>query len=270
MKVSNPPCALTVAGFDSSAGAGICADLKTFTALGVYGTCVITSVTAQNTQGIQKIFHLPEELVASQIQSVCQDIKIDAVKIGMLGGGRIVSVVVSQMLQLRPPNLVVDPILRAKDGSALLDDEGIIRLRQDLLPLAKVVTPNLSEAAAITGNPVESPSEMREAARAIHALGAEWVLLKGGHLKDRALDILFDGREFVEFESPRVAAEFEAGGGVHGTGCTLSSAIAAELAKGKEVAAAVKEAKRFVTRAIEQALIIGQGYPVANQFYGFK
>lgn len=256
-------CVLTIAGFDSSAGAGIGADLKTFVVLGVYGTCVITSVTAQNTQGIQKIFHLPEELVASQIQSICQDIRIDAVKIGMLGNEEIVFAVCGELKKCGLPNIVVDPVLEAKDGTSLLDGEGLGRLKSDLLPLAKIVTPNLSEASAISGREVKDRDGMKEAASRIHSLGSEWVVVKGGHLEECATDILYNGAEFFEIESPRLNTKSQ---GVHGTGCTFSSAVAAELAKGSDVPTAVSKAKEFTARAIEHALRIGSGYPVASQF----
>jgi hydroxymethylpyrimidine/phosphomethylpyrimidine kinase len=158
---------------------------------------------------------------------------------------------------------VLDPVLGAKDGTSLLDGEGLSRLKSDLLPLARVVTPNLSEASAISGREVKDRDGMKEAARRIHSLGPEWVVVKGGHLEECATDVLYNGVEFFEIESPRLNTKSQ---GVHGTGCTFSSAIAAELAKGKEVPTAVEEAKRFVTHAIENALVIGLGYPVVNQF----
>jgi hydroxymethylpyrimidine/phosphomethylpyrimidine kinase len=254
---------LTIAGSDSGGGAGIQADLKTFAALGVYGTSAITAVTAQNTVGIQGVIELPAGFVGLQIDSVATDIGVDAVKTGMLSNADIIAVVAAKVREHALPNLVVDPVMVAQDGTHLLREDARRVLVGELIPLAKVVTPNLYEAGVLTGMEIESLEDMRGAARAIHALGAQHVVVKGGHLAgaDECIDILFDGRHFTEFTAPRVETR-----NTHGIGCTFASAIAAELARGRSVPEAVSTAKEFVTMALQHSLSLGRGSGLLNHF----
>lgn len=248
------PRALTIAGSDSGGGAGIQADLKTFTAFRVYGSSVLTAITAQNSLGVQGVHNLPPEFVARQLGSVLGDIGADAVKTGMLSTALIIRAVASGLREHRVERLVVDPVMVAKSGDPLLEPEAREALVREILPLALVVTPNLHEAAALAGIPVGSPEEMEEAARRIHRLGPRYVLVKGGHLKGDALDLLFDGRAFTPFRAERIPTPH-----THGTGCTYSAAIAAGLARGGPIAEAVGEAKRYVTRAIREGFALGRG-----------
>ena len=246
---------LTIAGSDSGGGAGIQADLKTFAALGVYGTCAITAVTAQNTRGVWGIHPLPADFVGLQIDAVAADIGADAVKTGMLFNAEIIAVVAAKLKEHKLPHLVVDPVMVAGSGERLLQEEAIASLVELLIPLAEVTTPNLEEARILSGLVVESVEDMKKAAKAIHKLGARYVVVKGGHLEGRAesVDVLFDGEDFWEFASPRVEAA------VHGAGCTFASAIAAELAKGRGAPEAVRAAKDYTTMALRRALHIGKG-----------
>lgn len=255
--------ALTIAGSDSGGGAGIQADLKTFAALGVYGMSALTAITAQNTVGVQGVFELPADFVGLQIDSVVTDIGVDAVKTGMLANAEIIAVVAAKVREHDLPNLVVDPVMVAKSGDALLREDARETLVRELIPLAKVLTPNLHEARALSGIEIESLEEMREAARAIHELGAQNVVVKGGHLpgSGESVDILYDGRDFIEFTAPRIETR-----NTHGTGCTFASAIAAELAKGKSVPEAVRAAKEFITIALRHSLPLGRGHGPTNHF----
>ena len=226
------PSVLTVAGSDSGAGAGIQADLKTFGALGVYGTTAITAVTAQNTLGVTAMQELSQEIVAAQIEAVVTDIRPAAVKTGMLASAPIVEVVAAKVKEHRLPNLVVDPVMVASSGETLLRSDALTALKDVLLPLASVVTPNLAEAAVLSGREVVSEGGRRRAAQEIVALGAEAVVITGGHLAgDMALDLLFDGRQFRSYAASRVET-----GGAHGTGCTFASALAVFLARGEPLA----------------------------------
>src|SRR6058998_789427 len=221
------PKALTIAGSDSGGGAGIQADLKTFSAFRVFGMSVITAVTAQNSLGVQGVFNLPPEIVSRQIDSVLSDIGADAIKIGMLSTAPIIAAVADRLRAHAGEKVVVDPVMIAKAGDALLQPEARIALIKELLPLALVVTPNLHEAEALAGMPVATESDMEEAARRILALGPRNVLVKGGHLRDAATDILWNGRELTRFTTVRLDST-----STHGTGCTFASAIAACLARG--------------------------------------
>lgn len=259
------PSALTIAGSDSSAGAGIQADLKTFAALGVYGTSAITAVTAQNTTGVSDIFAMSAQLVRSQIEQVARDISISAVKTGMLATSDIVLVVAEAVGRFQRPNLVVDPVMAAANpgGRTLLAAEAVSVLKTRLLPVATVVTPNISEASVLSGMRVDSLETAREAAKKIHDLGPEAVVIKGGHLTgDEAIDLLYDGRTFTEFPAPRLSV-----GPVHGTGCTFASALAAGLALGDDVPAAVARAKRYVTGAIAYSFQLGRGARILDHFW---
>lgn len=256
--------ALTIAGSDSGAGAGIQADLKTFAALGVYGTSVITAVTAQNTLKVVRVFALPPDLVASQIDAVMSDIGAAAVKTGMLASAPIVEVVAAKVRQYRIRNLVVDPVVAATSGALLLRRDALQVMARRLIPLAAVVTPNLSEAARLTGVKGTGPAAMREAARRIVGMGARSVVVKGGHRRGPAVDLFYDGKRFLELSAPRVRTR-----GIHGTGCTFAAAVAAHLARGKEVAAAVAEAKRYITLAIRKSFPVGSGHSPVHHFYRF-
>jgi hydroxymethylpyrimidine/phosphomethylpyrimidine kinase len=256
---------LTIAGSDSSAGAGIQADLKTFAALGVYGTSAITAVTSQNSTGVSDVFVLPSEVVRSQIQCVASDRPLSAVKTGMLATSDNVLVIAEAFARLRLQNLVVDPVLTATRGSrrTLLAPEAVSVLKARLLPLASVVTPNVAEASALSSVVVASPDTVREAAKRIFDLGPKAVLVKGGHLEGPvAVDVLFDGRTFTEFSAPRISH-----GPLHGTGCTFASALAASLALGDDLQAAADRAKRYVTGAIEHATPMGGGGHALNHFW---
>lgn len=248
--------ALTIAGSDSGGGAGIQADLKTFAALGVFGTCAVTALTAQNTRGISGIHPVPADFVELQIAAVMDDIGGDVAKTGMLANREIVLAVAKAVERYGIERLVVDPVLVSQHGAALLADEAVEALVSALLPRALVVTPNTQEAGRLAGFEVTDRATQRKAAREIARLGPRYVLVKGGHLTDpaSATDLLYDGSDFEELSSRRIATEH-----THGTGCTLSAAIAAYLALGQPPARAIALAKEFVTRAIEHALDIGAG-----------
>ncbi len=250
------PRVLSIAGSDSGGGAGIQADLKTFAALGVYGMTAITAVTVQNTTGVSGYEELSPKTVADQIRAVAEDIGVDAAKTGMLASVAIVEAVADAVAETRIPNLVVDPVFMSKHGHALLAEGAVEALKTHLLPLATLVTPNLPEASGLTGRRVATTDDMKEAARAIHAFGPRAVLVKGGHLERpaHADDVFFDGESFEWITGPRIDTLH-----THGTGCVLSAAIAAHLAKGADVLTAVREGKAFVTEAIRHSLALGSG-----------
>lgn len=257
---------LIIAGSDSSAGAGIQADLKTCAALGVYGTTAITALTAQNTMGVSAIHEVPAEFVAAQIDAVVTDIRPDAVKTGMLANAAIIEVVAAKVKEHALPFLVVDPVMVAKSGDRLLREDAVRALRELLLPLADVVTPNIPEAEDLVGRRLATDGKIREAAREIQSWGPRNVVIKGGHRQsETAVDILFDGRGFQEFSSPRIDTK-----STHGTGCTLASAIAAFLTRGESVPEAVGQAKEYLTEALRGAVPIGQGHGPVNHFWGWK
>jgi len=256
--------AMTIAGSDSGGGAGIQADLKTFSALGVYGTSAITAITAQNTQGVTQVLELPPDLVAAQIDAIVSDIGADAVKTGMLANSAIIEVVAAKVRQHGLTNLVVDPVMVAKSGDHLLRQEAVAALRELLLPLALVVTPNIPEAEVLVGRKLEGPDDLRRAAEEIGALGARHVVLKGGHRDGPAVDLYYDGHSFHEFAAPRVDTS-----STHGTGCTFASAIAAGLAKGSSVREAVAMAKAYITKALQSAYPVGHGHGPVHHFFRF-
>ena len=256
--------ALTIAGSDSGAGAGIQADLKTFAALGVYGTSVITAITAQNTRGVTDIFELSPELVAAQIDAVMQDIGADAVKTGMLSNSAIIEVVAEKIREHHIVNLVVDPVMVAKSGDLLLRADAIEALKSRLIPLAMIVTPNLPEAEQLTGIHGTRVEDIKDAARKILDMGAKSVVIKGGHRKGPATDLFYDGKKFRSFSSARIATR-----NTHGTGCTFSAAIAANLAKGEKLEQAVAHAKTYMTRAIRKSFAIGAGHSPVHHFHNF-
>jgi hydroxymethylpyrimidine/phosphomethylpyrimidine kinase len=260
------PTALTIAGSDSGGGAGIQADLKTFSALGVYGCSVITALTAQNTQGVRGIFGVDPTFVRAQLDAVFEDIAVDAVKIGMLGTASVIEAVADGLAQWRPRWIVLDPVMVAKGGDRLLETEAVAALRDRLVPMASVITPNLPEAADLLG--IETPTErgrMANVAARLQSLGPANVLLKGGHLAGEASpDVFMHGGETYWLDAPRTATP-----NTHGTGCTLSSAIAARLAKRVPLPQAVAEAKAYVTAAIAAAdeLAIGRGQGPLHHFH---
>jgi hydroxymethylpyrimidine/phosphomethylpyrimidine kinase len=254
--------ALTIAGSDSGGGAGIQADLKTFAAHGVYGASAVTAITAQNTLGVAAWEAVTSDLVTAQIEAVASDFGIDAVKTGMLANAAIVEAVAAAIASLDLPRVVVDPVMVAKGGATLLDGEAIEAMKAELLPRAFVVTPNVLEAAALAGMQVRNVDEARTAAERIAALGAAAVIVKGGHLPDAdAIDLFFNGREFVELRAPRIETRH-----THGTGCTFSSAIAANLALGRPLGDAVARAKAYLTDAIRQAPGLGGGHGPLGHF----
>jgi len=252
---------LTIAGSDSGGGAGIQADLKAITLLGGYGMSVLTALTAQNTVGVQAIHEVPTRFVEAQIDSVLSDIGADAIKTGMLANAEIVEVVAKKIRQYGMRKVVVDPVMVAKSGDSLLREDAQDALVKRLLPLSMVVTPNLPEASVLTGFKVNSVEGMKKAAHRIYALGAKHVVVKGGHLRGMAIDILYDGRRFHEIESKRIETK-----NTHGTGCTFASAIATLLARGERVPEAVRKAKTFITLAIQSGLPLGKGAGPTNPF----
>ena len=247
--------ALTIAGSDSGGGAGIQADLKTFAMHGVYGTSAITAITAQNTLGVSGVTALAPDLVAAQIDAVLTDLGADAVKIGMLASAAIVRAVADALARYGPRPLVLDTVMIAKGGDRLLDEDALASLVADLLPRATVATPNVPEAERLTGLRITAVGHQRDAAQRIVALGAAACVVKGGHLEGPAIDVLYDGRAFVEFSAPRLP-----GRQTHGTGCTFSAAIAARLALGDALTDAVRAAKTYVSEAIARAPGLGHGH----------
>jgi hydroxymethylpyrimidine/phosphomethylpyrimidine kinase len=258
------PRALTIAGSDSGGGAGIQADLKTFSVLGVYGMTAVTAVTVQNTEEVSSYEALSPEIVRDQIRAVASDIGVDAAKTGMLANAAIVEAVADAVAELAIPNLVVDPVFMSKHGHVLLAAQAVDALRARILPLATIVTPNLPEASGLAGVPVETRDEMRAAAERILASGARAVLVKGGHLQGagEAADLFVDGTTEEWFRAPRIDTPH-----THGTGCTLSAAIAAHLARGDPLREAVRAGKAFVTEAIRRALPLGQGIGPVDQLW---
>ncbi len=262
------PIAVTIAGSDSSGGAGIQADLKTFAALGVYGATVITALTAQNTQGVRAIHDVPPDFIAAQIDAVFSDLTVGAVKIGMLSQPAAIEAVAAGLDRHKARNIVLDPVMFAGSGDRLLAPEAISVLRHQLIPRALVITPNLPEAAALLDAPIaETEPQMREQAERLLALGARAVLIKGGHASGpESIDFLVEANAVARLAAERIATR-----NTHGTGCTLSSAIAAGLAKGLDLAAAVREGKAYVTAAIAAAdrLKIGHGHGPVHHFHGW-
>jgi hydroxymethylpyrimidine/phosphomethylpyrimidine kinase len=255
------PKALTVAGSDSGGGAGIQADLKTFSAFQVFGMSVLTAVTAQNSVGVTGVHNLPPEFVARQLDAVLDDFGADAVKLGMLSTAGIIQAVAGRLRAHGQTRVVLDPVMVAKSGDPLLQPDARAALIEAILPLAEVVTPNLHEASVLADLPVATEADMEEAARRIHARGPRHVLVKGGHLKDSATDILYDGRAFTRFPAPRLESN-----NTHGTGCTFSAAIAAGLAHGKPLVTAVAEGKAYVTAAIREGFQVGRGVGALRHF----
>lgn len=253
--------ALTIAGSDSGGGAGIQADLKTFQELGVFGMSAITALTAQNTLGVHGVFPQTLEAIEAQIEAVLTDLGTDAVKTGMLFSAEIITAVAKKLSEHNVKNIVVDPVMIAKGGATLLQEEAVQALIQHLLPLATVITPNLPEAEKMIGcGPIRTIAEMEAAAKALFSLGSTYVLLKGGHLEEgAAIDILYDGEKFTYYESERIETKH-----THGTGCTFAAAITAELAKGVDIYTSVQTAKDYITMAIRDAVVLGNGISPTN------
>jgi hydroxymethylpyrimidine/phosphomethylpyrimidine kinase len=254
--------ALTIAGSDSGAGAGIQADLKTFAALGIYGTSAITAITAQNTVGVTQVLALKPDIVAGQIDAVMEDIGAHAVKTGMLANASIIEAVATKIQQHRFKNVVVDPVMVATSGDLLIKKNAVATLRAVLVPLATVLTPNLPEAEQLTGMDLRTPKDVEEAARRIIGMGARTVVIKGGHRKGAALDLFFDGKSFQVLRATRIHSK-----NTHGTGCTFSAAIAAYLARGEALQTAVSLAKEYITGAIRAGFVIGAGHSPVHHFY---
>jgi hydroxymethylpyrimidine/phosphomethylpyrimidine kinase len=253
---------LTIAGSDPSGGAGIQADLKTFSANGVFGMSVITSVVAENTFRVIDYFDIPPDIIKKQIDAVFEDIPPDAVKIGMLSCVETMLAVAEKLRDIDTDNIVLDPVMYAKNGSPLMAETAVETLIKEVIPLADIITPNIPEAEKIADMKISSIADMEAAARKIHAMGVAAVVVKGGHSAGTALDILFDGEQIYHFETERIETK-----NTHGTGCTFSSAIASNLAKGMSIYEAVEKAKDYVTTAIKHALPFGKGNGPTNHFY---
>ncbi len=253
---------LSIAGSDCSGGAGIQADLKTFSAHGVFGMSVIVSVVAENTSRVIGIQDISPDMIQKQIDAVFEDIDVDAVKIGMLSTPVCMEAVAEKLRQYQPKNIVIDPVMVAKNGAPLMDPTAVGSLIKIIVPFADVLTPNIPEAEKITSGSIRSIGDMKSAAEQIYQMGCRNVIVKGGHAIGNAVDILYDGSRFFEFETGRIETK-----NTHGTGCTFSSAIASNLALGLPVPQAVDRAKRYVTTAIEHALEIGKGNGPTHHFY---
>ena len=256
--------ALTIAGSDCSGGAGVQADLKTMSALGVFGMSVIVSVVAENTARVLSIEDISPKVIRDQIDAVFTDIPPDAVKVGMLSTPACMEAVAAGLAAYKPRHIVIDPVMYAKNGAPLMQESAVEALKRTVLPLATVLTPNIPEAEAISGLKIESEDDMRAAARRIQALGPKNVLVKGGHARGEARDVLLCGDTFSVYTAERVPTK-----NTHGTGCTLSSAIAAYLARGEELPEAVRLAKDYVTGAIRSALPLGHGCGPTHHFFAF-
>lgn len=245
--------ALTIAASDSSSGAGVQADLAVFRDLGVYGLCAITNVTAQNSQGVHKINKVPPMIVTAQIDASMRDFQVASCKIGMLYSPRIVDIVAERIARREIPNVVLDPVMRAKKGEMLLTEPAIKRLKRWLIPKATLITPNADESEKLTGISVKDIAAARDAAKVLVEMGAKNALVKGGHIDGEPVDVLFDGETFHEFAGKRLDKN------MHGTGCVMSAAVAARLALGDDIISAVKFAKDYVSKAIEHSVRLGKG-----------
>ena len=263
MTTRRVPRAMTIAGSDSGGGAGIQADLKTFGAMGVFGTCAITTITAQNTIGVNSVLETPTEMIEAQIDAIVTDIGADAVKTGMLSSNEIIRCVAERIEHHSLTPTIIDPVMVASTGFRLLRDDAVDAMRTVLLPLATVVTPNSREAAVLTEREMNTVDDLKDAARMlVDEMGARNAVVKGGHLDGPATDVLYDGSDFTLFTSERFDTP-----NTHGTGCSLASAIAAGLAKGLEVPDAVQQAKDYVTEAIRTSFSVGQGHGPLNHFH---
>ena len=267
------PRVMTIAGSDSGGGAGIQADLKTFAALGVYGTSAVTAITAQNTRGVTAVQTVDLQIIGDQIDAILGDIGTDAVKVGMLASAEIVDQVAAKISEHELTKVVVDPVMVATSGDRLLQESALKSLKTSLIPLASVVTPNLDEAATLTGFKVDNLPDMKDAAIQIHSMGARTVLIKGGHfagdgfgsgIKAKMSDVLYDGVSFTVFTADQIPTT-----STHGTGCTLSSAIAAGLAHGRSIPNAITDAKAYLTDTLSHAFPVGMGNGPVNHLFGW-
>ena len=256
------PVALTIAGSDSGGGAGIQADLKTFAVLGVHGTSAITAITAQNTTGVTDILELPTSLIREQIAVVVDDIGVHAAKTGMLSSAAIIATVADAVERYGIGNLVVDPVMVAKGGAKLLRDDAVTAMRDLLMPLAAVVTPNLPEAQVLLGREITTLDERRRAARDLVAMGARSAVVKGGHAEGDVVDVFFDGKQLIELSAERIETP-----NTHGSGCVFSAAITAGIALGMEPLEAIRRAKKFITQAIANSIEIGHGHGPVNPWF---
>ncbi|MBV9278475.1 MAG: bifunctional hydroxymethylpyrimidine kinase/phosphomethylpyrimidine kinase [Chloroflexi bacterium] len=254
--------ALTIAGSDSGGGAGIQADLKTFSALGVYGASVITALTAQNTLGVTAVHEAPLDVIAAQLDAVLSDFEVGAAKTGMLSGSGIIEVVADKIRQWDLRALVVDPVMVAKSGDPLLRADAVDALRRTLLPLALVVTPNIPEAEVLAEMEIRDEPDREEAARRLHEMGPRWVVIKGGHLEGDPVDLVWNGRDMLRLPAERIRST-----STHGTGCTFSAAIAALLTRSPDVERAIRDAKEYLTGAIAHAEGLGHGHGPLNHHY---
>jgi len=245
--------AITIAASDSSCGAGIQADLAVFRDIGVYGVCAVTNVTAQNSMGVHKVSKVAPRIVSAQIDAVTRDFEVSACKIGMLYSPQMVNLVSERITRREIPKVVLDPVMKAKNGEVLLTEPAIKRLKRWLVPKVTLVTPNAAEAEALTGIAVTNRDTARDAAKALVEMGAKAALIKGGHIEGEPIDVFYDGNDFAEFPGKRLAKN------MHGTGCVLSAAIAARLALGDDLHAAIAFAKEYVTQAIERSVKLGKG-----------
>ncbi len=257
---------LSIAGSDCSGGAGIQADLKTFSAHGVFGMSVIVSVVAENTSRVIDIQNIRPDMIGKQIDAVFEDIEVDAVKIGMLSSADCMKKIAEKLVYYQPSHIVIDPVMYAKNGCPLMEPAAVTELMETIIPLADVLTPNIPEAENMTGRAIHSIADMETAAKEICAMGCKAVVVKGGHAirKDggKAMDVLFDGKRMYHFDTDWINTK-----NTHGTGCTFSSAIACGLAKGMSLHKAVEKAKEYVTMAIAHSLAIGKGYGPTHHFY---
>lgn len=255
---------LTIAGSDSGGGAGIQADLKAISAQGVFGMSVITAITAQNTVEVREVQNIDLAMIRSQIEAVFDDIQVDTVKIGMLSSAGVVQIVAKTLREYAPKQIILDPVMISKAGHHLLQEEAIDALKDMLIPMSTMITPNVPEAEVLTGREIKTKEDMKLACREIHRQGAKTVLLKGGHLEGDPDDLFFDGENDYWYEEKRIETK-----NTHGTGCTLSSAIAANLAKGDSLIDAVSSSKRYITNAIKYSLDLGRGHGPVHHFYEF-
>ena len=261
-----PPVVLTIAGFDPSSGAGVTADIKTIAAHGCYGTACITSLTVQSTAGVLRVQPISKDIVRETLRELASDMPPAAIRIGMLGSAEVVDAVAEFLGCSKAPNVVLDPVLKASSGAALLDEEGLERLVKVLLPLSLVITPNIDEAAALTGLPVRNLDEMKTAARKLHQMGAQNVVVTGGHL-ERAIDVLSVVLPEGKFEQFEFVSDRARSNATHGTGCAFATALAANLAQGRQLQYAIVLAKAYVTKAISRAFPLGKGAGPLHHLY---
>ena len=255
---------LTIAGSDSSGGAGIQADLKTFCAYGVYGTAVITALTAQNTVGVQGVLEVEDDFIAKQLDSVLTDLSVNAAKIGMVFKKETVKIIADKLLEYNVKNIVLDPLIFSKSGDSLIKDDAVVILKEKLIPICDVITPNLYEAELLSGFSICNTEDMKKASEILYSLGSKAVIIKGGHLRGDAVDVLYNGKEFRILKGERIS-----GKNPHGTGCTFSSALAAGLALGLSMDEAFVSAKEYVAAAIKKSIAVGSGFNVLNHIYKF-